>query len=75
MKVTPCEAAHAFLICFNNAAWLKGFVGGWLAPLSVDERAAVLTRAEDLARPRLWTGQQWVADYVRLRALAVRDGV
>lgn len=53
-------------------AWLEGFAGSWLAPLSEDERAAVLIRAEELARPGLWNGEAWVADYVRLRALAVR---
>ncbi|MEF2280016.1 methyltransferase domain-containing protein [Deinococcus sp. YIM 134068] len=53
-------------------AWLEGFAGGWLSPLNDDERAAVLAHAEELARPRLWNGQDWVADYVRLRALAVR---
>lgn len=54
-------------------AWLEGFAGGWLAALGDGERQAVLTRAEERARPRLWNGQDWVADYVRLRALAVRE--
>ncbi|WP_216317544.1 methyltransferase domain-containing protein [Deinococcus aestuarii] len=53
-------------------AWLEGFAGGWLAPLGDNERRAVLTRAEQLARSHLWNGQDWVADYVRLRALAVK---
>ncbi|WP_102126574.1 methyltransferase domain-containing protein [Deinococcus planocerae] len=53
-------------------AWLEGFAGAWLAPLGDDERQAVLARAEERARPRLWNGQDWVADYVRLRALAVK---
>lgn len=53
-------------------AWLEGFGQGWLAPLSPPERAAVIARAEELARPALWNGQDWVADYVRLRALATR---
>ena len=50
-------------------AWLAGFGAGWLAPLGDSERAAVIARAEELARPRLWNGSEWVADYVRLRAL------
>lgn len=53
-------------------AWLAGFGGAWLAPLGPQERAAVLQRAEALARPQLWDGRQWVADYVRLRVLATR---
>ncbi|AZI41903.1 methyltransferase domain-containing protein [Deinococcus psychrotolerans] len=53
-------------------AWLHGFGASWLAPLSEPERAAVIARAEELARPKLHTAQGWVADYVRLRALAVK---
>ena len=53
-------------------AWLLGFGAGWLAPLSDTDRAAVTQRAEDLARPRLWNGSAWVADYVRLRALGIK---
>ncbi|GMA16404.1 methyltransferase domain-containing protein [Deinococcus metallilatus] len=53
-------------------AWLEGFGQGWLAPLTARERAVVVARAEALARPTLWNGQDWVADYVRLRALATR---
>jgi trans-aconitate methyltransferase len=55
-------------------AWLDGFGSGWLAPLSAAARAAVIHRAEELARPKLWNGSDWVADYVRLRALAVQRG-
>ncbi|AWN23559.1 SAM-dependent methyltransferase [Deinococcus irradiatisoli] len=51
-------------------AWLTGFASGWLAPLTGEERAAVIGRAEQLARPQLWNGELWTADYVRLRALA-----
>jgi len=56
-------------------AWLFGFGSGWLSPLTEPERTAVISRAEALARPRLWNGTDWVADYVRLRALGVRRGV
>jgi len=53
-------------------AWLEGFGQGWLSPLDPEERAAVIARAEELARPALRKGEDWVADYVRLRALATR---
>ncbi|WP_293915092.1 class I SAM-dependent methyltransferase [Deinococcus sp.] len=53
-------------------AWLEGFGSGWLAPLTPKQRSAVIRRAEELARPELWNGTDWVADYVRLRALALR---
>lgn len=55
------------------SAWLHGFGASWLSPLSEPERQAVITRAEELARLKLWDGSAWVADYVRLRALAVRE--
>ncbi len=50
--------------------WLRGFGGSWLAPLSSEERQAVIARAQEIARPTLWNGNEWVADYVRLRVLA-----
>lgn len=53
-------------------AWLEGFGGAWLAPLSAADRAAVLVEAEAYARPKLWNGAEWVADYRRLRAVAVK---
>lgn len=31
---------------------------------------ALLARAEELARPKLWDGGHWTADYRRLRAVA-----
>ena len=55
-------------------AWLEGFGSGWLAPLTPQERSAVIQRAEERARPKLRSGSDWVADYVRLRALAKIPG-
>ncbi len=54
-------------------AWLEGFAAGWLSPLEAGERAAVIARAETLARPQLWNGGVWTADYMRLRALAAAE--
>ncbi|ANE43834.1 class I SAM-dependent methyltransferase [Deinococcus puniceus] len=53
-------------------AWLEGFGSAWLAPLSPADREAVLAEAEAYARPKIWTGAEWVADYRRLRAVAVK---
>lgn len=53
-------------------AWLGSFGGGWLAPLSGEQRREVVREAEAFARPHLWNGSGWVSDYCRLRALAVR---
>ncbi|EYB67603.1 hypothetical protein DEIPH_ctg033orf0002 [Deinococcus phoenicis] len=53
-------------------AWLAGFGGAWLSPLTAEERGAVLREAETYARPHLWNGTAWVSDYRRLRARAIK---
>ncbi|PYE56418.1 class I SAM-dependent methyltransferase [Deinococcus yavapaiensis] len=53
-------------------AWLTMFGGGLLAKLDDSEREAVVVEAERIARATLWQSGEWVADYVRLRVLAVR---
>jgi len=52
--------------------WLEQFGGSLLRFVPLERRDAVLTRVEDEARARLWNGEKWVADYVRLRAVAVK---
>ena len=54
------------------ACWMKQFFAGELASLPGDVRPAVIARAEALARPELWDGARWIADYRRLRAVAHR---
>ena len=54
------------------ACWMKQFFAGELASLPGDVRPAVIARAEALARPALWDGARWIADYRRLRAVAHR---
>lgn len=50
--------------------WMRQFFAGHLQPLSAEQQEYLLGRAEALARPRLWDGNAWVADYRRLRAVA-----
>ncbi|MDE6735479.1 MAG: class I SAM-dependent methyltransferase [Desulfovibrio sp.] len=52
------------------AHWMRQFFAGPLAAMSARQQDAVLSRAEELARPKLWNGEAWVADYRRLRAVA-----
>jgi SAM-dependent methyltransferase len=56
--------------------WLDGFGDRLLAPVPADERGAVVAAAEDRLRPALFDGAagSWVADYRRLRVVAVREG-
>jgi trans-aconitate methyltransferase len=65
-RPTPLKGEDGF------RAWLDGFGSAWLAPLSPADREAVLAEAEAYARPLLWNGAEWVADYRRLRAVAVK---
>ncbi|MBD5627523.1 MAG: methyltransferase domain-containing protein [Desulfovibrio sp.] len=52
------------------ANWMRQFFAGHLEAMSQKQQGAVLSRAEELARPKLWDGSAWVADYRRLRAVA-----
>lgn len=50
--------------------WMRQFFAGHLQAMSESAQADLLTRVEELARPGLWDGGAWVADYRRLRVVA-----
>jgi trans-aconitate 2-methyltransferase len=52
--------------------WIAMFRGSLLAGLTPERRAAFVRQVEDYARPALWRGGQWFADYRRLRITAKR---
>ena len=52
--------------------WLKMFGSHLLTGLNVDETNTVLRSVEDLLRAQLYDGDQWIADYRRLRLMAVK---
>jgi trans-aconitate methyltransferase len=56
------------------ADWLLLFGAGALGALTQAERAAVVSRASEIARPQLYSDGSWWADYRRLRVLARRRG-
>jgi trans-aconitate methyltransferase len=59
--------------CPNGIAdWLRMFGGDLLAPVPTDRRAQVQERVNQLTRPRLEREGRWVADYRRLRFVAVK---
>jgi hypothetical protein len=59
--------------CPNGIAdWLRMFGGDLLAPVPAERRARVQERVNDLSRPRLEREERWVADYRRLRFVAVK---
>lgn len=54
------------------ASWLRMFGDDLLAPVPEAERAAVIAGVEDRLREELFRNDRWVADYRRLRVVAVR---
>ena len=54
--------------------WLRQFFAADLRPLPEGTQDALLHRVEELARPALWNGKAWVADYRRLRVVAHSRG-
>ena len=52
------------------ANWMRQFFAGQLEALPEQTGQALLARAKELARPKLWDGGHWTADYRRLRAVA-----
>ena len=65
-RPTPLSGSDG-LVC-----WIKQFFAHERAALPEAVRPAVIARAEALARPALWDGARWIADYRRLRAVAHR---
>jgi trans-aconitate methyltransferase len=59
--------------CPNGIAdWLRMFGGDLLAPVPVERRTRVQERVNELTRPRLERDGRWVADYRRLRFMAIK---
>ncbi len=52
--------------------WLEMFGAPLLSAIPESQRAAVIARAEERARPRLFRAGQWIADYRRLRIVAYK---
>jgi len=53
--------------------WLAMFAGPFFAVLSDEQREATLQKIETDLRPRLWKVDRWVADYRRIRFVAVKQ--
>ena len=60
--------------CPNGIAdWLRMFGGDLLAPVPADRRTRIQERVNELTRPRLEREGRWIADYRRLRFMAVKS--
>jgi len=67
-RPTPLDGAEAGI-----ANWIRMFAGMLLTGLSAERQGEVVRRTEERLRPSLWREGRWVADYVRLRVVAVRE--
>jgi SAM-dependent methyltransferase len=54
--------------------WIEMFARGWLALAPSDLRPAVIADTERRLRESLYHDGEWVADYRRLRLVALREG-
>ncbi len=54
------------------ANWIKQFFASDLTSMSEKMQGEIIQKVEDLTRKTLWNGNEWVADYRRLRAIASR---
>lgn len=52
--------------------WFEMFGNGFLGELSSNQRREVITKIEDLLRPRLYREGIWVTDYRRIRVVAIK---
>ena len=50
--------------------WMKQFFSSELSIMSADTQSIIFERVEQLTKTSLWNGNEWVADYRRLRAIA-----
>ena len=50
--------------------WMKQFFASELSAMPASAQTLVLKQAEERTRTALWNGNEWVADYRRLRAVA-----
>jgi trans-aconitate methyltransferase len=59
--------------CPGGAAdWVRMFGGDFLRAVLIERRDRVLARVNDLARPALYREGRWIADYRRLRFVALK---
>jgi len=50
--------------------WMRQFFAVDLARLSEEQQSMVIRQVEGTTKEKLWNGNEWVADYRRLRAIA-----
>ncbi|MBP1931658.1 class I SAM-dependent methyltransferase [Ammoniphilus resinae] len=53
--------------------WLNMFGDSFFKGFSEGQKDLIFTQVKDLVRPQLFHGNQWIADYKRIRILAIKE--
>jgi trans-aconitate methyltransferase len=56
------------------ANWFKAFGGDFFQGISEEEQNQIIEQVKEKTRSALWKDGQWVADYKRLRVVAIKNG-
>ncbi len=67
-RPTPLEGGSAGMV-----NWIEMFAAGFLSGLSDDVRSHVINSVEERLRPALYRDGNWIADYRRIRVVAVKN--
>jgi trans-aconitate methyltransferase len=67
-RPTPLEGGSAGMV-----NWIEMFAGEFLSGLSEDVRSQVMNAVEERLRPALYRDGNWIADYRRIRVVAVKN--
>ncbi|MEG4089567.1 methyltransferase domain-containing protein [Microcoleus sp. Pol12B4] len=67
-RPTSLEGGNAGMV-----NWIEMFAGAFLSGLSDDVRSQVMNSVEERLRPMLYRDGNWIADYRRIRVVAVKN--
>jgi len=67
-RPTPLKGGSAGMV-----NWIEMFAGGFLSGLSDDVRSHVINAVEERLRQALYHDGNWIADYRRIRVVAVKQ--
>ena len=67
-RPTPLEGGSAGMV-----NWIEMFAGGFLSGLSDEVQSRAILAVEECLRPTLYRDGNWIADYRRIRVVAVKN--
>jgi len=66
-RPTPLEGGNT-----GMASWIQMFATSFLSRLSAEQQTKVIQAVEDRLRPMLYQNGTWIADYRRIRVIAIK---